>query len=233
MIFTPLGSSFLRKRCTYTSMALVLTSSPHSHKWSTSWFLLTMRPVRISRISSRLTSRASVADQAGAATRAAPREGTHPRLEFRQGEWLGHVVVGTQVQSFDALLDAVGGSQDQHRQVRIARAQPPQHFQAGQLGQAEVEDEEVEGLGDEGQVGRHAVAYCIDGVAVVPQRAGEAVGQDVVVFRDEDAHGPGSSVLPRRAAVWAEAGRTARLRLFRLVVSIENSGTAAYACPQG
>ncbi len=30
-ISTPAASSFRRSRCTYTSMALMLTSSPHSH----------------------------------------------------------------------------------------------------------------------------------------------------------------------------------------------------------
>ena len=42
----------------YTSMALLLTSSPHSHRRSTSWSLLTRRPARCSSTSSRPSSRA-------------------------------------------------------------------------------------------------------------------------------------------------------------------------------
>ena len=39
-------------------MALLLTSSPHSHRRSTSWSLLTRRPARCSSTSSRPSSRA-------------------------------------------------------------------------------------------------------------------------------------------------------------------------------
>ncbi|MNI53353.1 hypothetical protein D3C73_1081800 [compost metagenome] len=49
----------------------------------------------------------------GAAARAASGQGAHARLEFGQGKGLGHVVVGAQVQALHALLDAVGGREDQ------------------------------------------------------------------------------------------------------------------------
>ena len=47
----------------YTSIALLLTSSPHSHRRSTSWSLLTSRPARCSSTSSRPSSRADSVDE--------------------------------------------------------------------------------------------------------------------------------------------------------------------------
>ena len=57
------------------------------------------------------------------------------------------------------------------------------------MGQAEVQDEQIEGLGGQRGIGRKAVAHRVDRVAIVPERAGQAVCQDTVVFGDQDTHG--------------------------------------------
>ncbi len=124
----------------------------------------------------------AVADDGRAAAGAAPGQGAHPRFQFRQGERLGHVVVGAQVEALDALLDRVGGGEDQHRQQGRAGAQAAQHFQAGHARQAEVEDEEVELLGGEGGVGVGAVAHAIDRVAGLAQGARQPVREYAIIF---------------------------------------------------
>ena len=43
------------------------------------------------------------------------------------------------------------------------------------MGQAEVQDEQIEGLGGQRGIGRKAVAHRVDRVAIVPERAGQAV----------------------------------------------------------
>jgi hypothetical protein len=95
------------------------------------------------------------------------------------------------VQALDALVHAVGGGQDQHRQGGAARAQLAQHLEAVQARQAEVQDQQVELVRGEGGVGLGAAGDLVDGVAGAAQRAQQAVGQDLVVFGDEDAHARG------------------------------------------
>jgi hypothetical protein len=76
-----------------------------------------------------------------AAARAAPGQGAHARFEFVQREGFGHVVVGAEVETLDAFVDAVRGGQDQHGQVRIARAQAAQHLEPGHARQAQIENQ--------------------------------------------------------------------------------------------
>jgi ABC-type molybdate transport system ATPase subunit len=68
-----------------------------------------------------------------------------------------------------ALFDRIGRRQDQYRQARIARAQAAQHLQAGHLGQAQVQDQQVEILGGQGGIGFHAVLDAIGGIAGMAQ----------------------------------------------------------------
>ena len=124
----------------------------------------------------------AVFDHGGAAAGAAARQGAHSCLQFGQGERLGHIIIGTEIEALDALLDGVGGRQDQHRQQRGARAQAAQHFQAAQFGQAQVEDQQVEFLGGQGRVGFLAILDAVDGIAGLAQRTGQPVGQHAVIF---------------------------------------------------
>ncbi|MGF6537568.1 hypothetical protein OKW32_000854 [Paraburkholderia youngii] len=71
----------------------------------------------------------------------APRQRAHAGFEFVQREGLGHVIVGAEVEAFDAFVDTVCGGQDQHGQVRIARAQAAQHLEPGHARQAQIEDQ--------------------------------------------------------------------------------------------
>ncbi|AOJ76032.1 hypothetical protein WJ35_13830 [Burkholderia ubonensis] len=100
-----------------------------------------------------------------AAARAAPGQRAHARLEFVERERLGHVVVGAEVEALHALVDAVGGGQDQHGEVGIACAQALQDVEPGQLRQAEIEDQQVERLHRQGRVGLDAVLHVVDGIA--------------------------------------------------------------------
>ena len=121
-------------------------------------------------------------DDGGAAAGAAARQGAHSCLQFRQGERLGHIIIGTQVEAIHALFDGIGGRQDQHGQQRGARAQAAQHFQAGHLGQAQVEDQQVEFLGGQGRIGLLARLDVVDRITGLAQRAGQAIGQHAVIF---------------------------------------------------
>ena len=62
------------------------------------------------------------------------------------------------------------------------RPQAAQHPMPGQLGQAEVEDQQVEAWPEQGSVGFGAVGDMIDGVTGL-ERPAEPVSDDQIVFR--------------------------------------------------
>ena len=144
----------------------MLTSSPHSHMWSSSCALLTMRSARCSRSSSRRElARREIerlaADLArllpiwsyvsppystsdGLTAGAAACERAHARFQLLQRERLGQIVVGAQVEPAHAVLDAVLRGENQHGQLAAPAAQALQHLESAHLRQADVQDEQVE-----------------------------------------------------------------------------------------
>ena len=100
------------------------------------------------------------------------------------------------------LLDAVGRREDEHRQARGALAPPPEHLEAVQARQAEVDDEQVELLCREHGVGIAAVADLVDGVAGAAPRTSPAISRRIVdVLGPYEAAGraPAGTLTPRRA----------------------------------
>lgn len=83
-------------------------------------------------------------DHVAGGAQAASRKGADAGLELLQAEGFGHVIVGAMVQPFHALFDGIGCSQHQHRQRRTTGAQSLEDLQAMQIGQAEIENEQVE-----------------------------------------------------------------------------------------
>jgi hypothetical protein len=127
---------------------------------------------------------------AAGAAHAAAREGAHARFQLGQRKRLGHVVVGAHSPGPDALFDAVGGREDQHRQRRAAPAQALEHLQAVHLGQAQVQDQQVElAVGQQRGIGLAAAGHMVHDGARAAQRAQQAIGQHLVVFGNQYAHG--------------------------------------------
>src|SRR6185369_8292308 len=112
----------------------------------------------------------------------------------------------------NALLDAVGRGQDEHRRGAAARAKLLQYLQPVQLGQSEVEDEQVEFLAAERGVGFRAGGDVIDRIAPLAQRAKQSVGQHLVVFRDQDSHGVSPMAALRRRLIESLFGKGANCR---------------------
>jgi hypothetical protein len=160
--------------------------------------------------------RAVLDGRLGSASRSAGQR-PHARLEFGQRKRLRHVVVGTEVEAFDALLDAVCGREDQYGHCRVARAQPLQHFESGHPRQSHIEDQQVKRLRDERGVGGVAASDDVDGVTPGTQRARQAIRQHGVVFGNQDAHeGPVClcpSRLERRTQSRAPQSPAARQRI--------------------
>ena len=117
-----------------------------------------------------------------------PDERPHPREDFFHVKRLGHVVVRARVDAGHLVAPAVAGGQDQHGH-RARRAAPAlQHADAVHLGQADVEDHGVVGLGIAEVVPLLAVEGAVHHVARLLQRFAELAVEVAVVFHDEYAH---------------------------------------------
>ncbi len=121
--------------------------------------------VRIRDAADLVERERAVAHDGRAAAGAAPGQRAHARLELVERERLGHVVVGAEVESLHAFVDAVGGGQDQHGKIGIARAQALEHVEPGHFRQPEIEDQQVESLHRQRGVGVDAALHVIDGIA--------------------------------------------------------------------
>src|SRR5438093_13361985 len=119
-------------------------------------------------------------DDGGRGAQPAAAQPPDARFQLLQREGLGHVVVGAEIEALDALLDAVGRRENQHRQRRAARAQLAQHFEAVQLGQAEVEDQQIELVSRESRIGLAAAAHLVPRIAAVARGRKKATGRNLV-----------------------------------------------------
>ena len=178
--------------------------------WSSSCALLTMRSARCSSSSSSTSSRAerSSGSPRTLATRptwskvrppystsdglppdAAARQGAHARFQLLERERLGEIIVGAEIETANAGLDAVLRGQDQHGQVRGSCAR--RRFSTSSpliRGRPEVEDQQVELEARDradrprrrSRRGRPNTRFA--------QARGETLGQDRVVLGDQNAH---------------------------------------------
>src|SRR5882762_5800639 len=96
---------------------------------------------------------------------AAPRERPRPRRQFGELKRFDEVIVGTGIEPAYAIAHAVERGEQQHGKPRIARPQALEHFETGELGQADVEDQQIELLSPEGDIGFAAVLGPVDRIA--------------------------------------------------------------------
>jgi hypothetical protein len=119
---------------------------------------------------------------------AAAQHRAHPGVELGGGERLDDVVVGPRVQHPDDLLLVVAGGRHDDRH-RAHRAQHPQQLAAVQVGQPEVEHDQVGPLGQGGLQAVHRGVRGGDGVAALAQGPHQG-GTDrrVVLDQQEMSH---------------------------------------------
>jgi hypothetical protein len=115
-------------------------------------------------------------------------QGPEPGEELTEVERLDQVVVGPRVQAGDPVRGGVPGRQHEHRRRSTAAAQLANQVQAGHPGHAPVEhghlvlvEPQVRGRG-------LAVGHQIHHVALLPEPAGQHLGQALVVLGDKHPH---------------------------------------------
>ena len=117
-----------------------------------------------------------------------PNQRAQPREHFFDLKRLGDVVVRAAVDALDLLVPAAARRQHQHRHREAGVAPLPQHREAVDLRQAEVEDHRVVALGSSQELAALAVGGVIHGIARLAQRAAKLLSQLEFVFDDQDAH---------------------------------------------
>src|SRR5581483_8862413 len=114
-----------------------------------------------------------------------------PREQLGYGERLDEIIVGAQVETAHAIVDAVAGRQDQHRRVDPLLTKRLQDVEAAPSRQHDVEHDEVEHFGARPEKPVFAVAGDRHLVVVARQRPGQHRGDFRFVFDDEDPHQEG------------------------------------------
>ena len=103
---------------------------------------------------------------------------------------LATIVVGAGVDAGDLVAPAVAGGEDDDRHLALGAAPLLEHADAVHLRQADVEDDDVVGLGLAEEVALLAVEGGVDGVAGIRQRGDELAVEIAVILYDKDAHFP-------------------------------------------
>ncbi len=111
----------------------------------------------------------------------------HACRELLEIEWLGHVVVGAGEQTVDLLPPPGPSGQEDHRRVprAVVRAKPREHLVARQLGQAQVEDDELRAERERALDRGKAVVHALAAQAVQGEALSEEIAELAVVVDDE------------------------------------------------
>jgi hypothetical protein len=132
----------------------------------------------------------------------AAQDSCNPGGEFFRAEGFGEVVVGSRVQTQDAVVLGTAGGEHNHGDCRAA-AKLGENFKAVQAREHHVQQDEIEAVFDcPGKPG-WAVVDGVEGVAGVLKELGDELAKADVVINDENGGGLGiflfhaASVLPQ------------------------------------
>ena len=164
----------------------------------------------------------------GVADRAAQQR-ADARQHLLEMEGLCDIVVGAGIEALHLVAPAVARGQQQHRHGAAGTPPRLQHRNAVQLGQADVEDDGVIGLGLAEVMPFLAVEGAVDHVAGVGQRGRELTVEIGIVLDDEEAHSvpPGlvdSPVWITSASTWQYATRHWRTALGKVNSPCQSGG---------
>lgn len=106
----------------------------------------------------------------------------HAGGQFVEVEWLDEVVVGTGIESPDAVGDRIAGGDHEDRNAVGRAPQAGEDVEAGSAGQAEVEQQDVVGRRCQSQLRLLAVTQPVGRVAVLAQALLNALADHRVVF---------------------------------------------------
>src|SRR6185436_6622547 len=167
------------------------------------------------------------ADHSLAHAVAAADEGAQAGQELGELEGLDQVVVGAGVEAAHPVRQPIARGEDQHRGRILLFPQGPQHGQAVQLGQHDVEDDRVIRVGLRVPEALLAVGGAIHRIAGLAQSLGHRASQRFVIFDEEHAHRRRSASMawnlgPVYAAVGPYNERTMNIRDYAVAMAAYN-----------
>ena len=121
----------------------------------------------------------------------APQEGADPCRELAERKRLHEVVVGAGVEAGDPVVEEAAGGEDEHAGRGVADralSEVTAQGHAVDVGQAEIETDQVVLVHPEARVGGGAVVGDVDRVALPPQAGRHGVGQIGFVLHHQNAH---------------------------------------------
>ena len=120
--------------------------------------------------------------------RAPAQQGSHPGEQLREGEGLDEVVVASEFQAFDPVLDPVPSGQEQHRHLLPRVSERPDDAPAVDVGQHHVHDDEIERLGHGEMMAVQAVPGQHDGKARFRETLTQVVPRPSVILDNQQSH---------------------------------------------
>jgi hypothetical protein len=120
------------------------------------------------------------------------QEGAYARGEHRERERLREVVVGARIEAEDLVELRASGGEDEDREIGMVRPCAPADLDAVEVGQTDVEDDEVGRAARQALERRVATGDVLDLVLLARQRADQRLADRIVVLDHQQArHGTG------------------------------------------
>lgn len=120
-------------------------------------------------------------------------DGVEARHEFIDVEGFNEVIVGAEVEAFEALVERAAGGDEHDGDGETALAELAQNAEAVAAGDHDIEDEGVVGAGGGEGEGIVAVIAEIDGDRLRFETFAHEVRELLVVFEHQDFHAPAST----------------------------------------
>src|SRR5260221_1678074 len=117
------------------------------------------------------------------------QQGTQARQQFFQAERLRKIIIRSQIESFDPVLNGIAGTQDQHRLIEARFAPLAQQVDSVAIGQPEVENDRVMARFAEGVERLAARPDPSHDVGMLPQGSFDKRADAALIFDNEYFHG--------------------------------------------
>ena len=124
-------------------------------------------------------------------SRSAAQQGPHPRRKFGERKWLDKAIVSAGVERLHAIFDPATRGEYQHRKRRLLGTHGAQHADAVELGQVQIENQQIVFALESHLPGLFAIGRDIDRVMFCLQAFADKAGERSVVFHNQDAHTDG------------------------------------------
>lgn len=115
-------------------------------------------------------------------------QGAESGEEFLEGKGFGEVVIGSRVEPFDFVIDAVEGGQHDDRGRDTGLAEGSTDLEPGHAGEHHVEEDDGVGFVEGESEARFAIVGDVGMVSLLAKRAFQLAGDDQVILDNQESH---------------------------------------------